>query len=323
MRKFGSSVQFFFMISGLTLNVHSQELITDPHFQQGVKVRGTVPSATTLDMLQHTTENGAPYWGLAEWWSQESLSNRLPVVRSSGALQWSNAYKSVTLGPTNGADSDLILYVDSVADYNGNFRSPSDRWPHLLVEQGIGRGSGRGRDLPWLSELDELYIHIEARLNSVYNEYGSGYNPSHHAAQFILYLTVQNLKVASPGYGKRYYFGLKLYDDRHAKPGPYMKWDQGTKSYIYNIGLPFSETGMAVGEWKTIAGDMLPHIKIGLNKVREAGGLPASGDLADYKIGGMNMGWEIPGLSRAEMQIRNFSLMYAPKDERIWDRKRE
>jgi hypothetical protein len=38
------------------------------------------------------------------------------------------------------------------------------------------------------------------------------------------------------------------------------------------------------------------------------GFLPGSKNHADYFIGGMNLGWELPGTFEVEMQVRNLSL---------------
>ncbi|MCF7818551.1 MAG: autotransporter-associated beta strand repeat-containing protein [Kiritimatiellales bacterium] len=309
-------ILWMLLFSGIVMfgrNGRAQEMITDTHFQRGVNAKGLVPTETVLGPLQFTTANGAPFWGMAEWYSKQTIYGTTPIVRPSGAYRWSNSYKHATLGPVGTDDSDAILYVDSIAEYGGVYRTSSGTWPHLLVDQKISSpGGGAANYAPWLSDLDELRINIDARLNSAYNYYGSGYNSTLHAAQFVVYFTVQYLQTGQTGYGDYLWFGLKFYDDRYTKPGLYANWDGGTSKYIYNIGIPFTDTGLTLGQWKTISGDLLPHIKTAFNAARAAGALPYSGNLADYKIGGMNMGWEVPGLSRVEMQVRNFSLMYAP-----------
>ncbi len=285
----------------------AQELIRDSFFTRGLNAKGLVPTTAVLGPLQVATNNGAPIWGLSEWWSQATVYGTAPIVRPSGAYCWSNAYKQVTLPAGTSTDSDVILYVDSIAEYHSQFRQSGQQWPHLLVEQTL-----RHNNTHWLSDLDEVRFHLEARLNSAYNKYGSGHNSRLHGAQFVIYYTIQNL-AGGAGHGDFLWFGLKLYDDRYAKPGLYANWDKGTSKYIYNIGIPFTDTGMTVGQWKTISGDLLPHIKTAFTAARAAGALPDSGNLADYKIGGMNMGWEVSGLSRVEMQFRNYSLAYTPK----------
>ena len=38
-----------------------------------------------------------------------------------------------------------------------------------------------------------------------------------------------------------------------------------------------------------------------------------SRDVSDYRLGGMNMGWELTGINNVEMQVRNISLKAMPK----------
>ncbi len=300
------------------LDARAQELITDRNLQRGVKAKGLVPTTVVMGFMQFTTTNGVPFWDMAEWHSQQTIYGTAPVVRPSGAYRWSNAYKHVTLGPTGTGDSDMILYVDSIAEYGGTYRTSGQNWPHLLVGQNISSpGGGAAAYAPWLSDMAELRFNIEARLNSATNRYVSGYKSSLHAAEFVIYFTVQYLRLGQTGYGDYLWFGLKLYDDRYAKPGLYANWDGGTSKYIYNIGIPFTDTGMTVGNWKTLSGNLLPYIKTAFTAARAAGALPNSGNLADYKIGGMNMGWEVTGQSRVEMQVKNFSLAAVQTDRSL------
>ena len=51
----------------------------------------------------------------------------------------------------------------------------------------------------------------------------------------------------------------------------------------------------------------------GLGTAWGRGFLKDSRDLADYRIGGMNMGWEVPGLFDVEVQVRNLSMRTVEK----------
>lgn len=287
----------------------SGQMITDSAFQRGASVL----EPTTGDVegvFQHTTKNGSPVWSLAQWQSHGSIYGATPTTLPSGALKWENAFKSVTLGPPGTGDSDLILEVDSIAEYGGVYRDGTAQdWPALLIQQTISGGGGYGDNSPWLDELSALNVNIDANLRLADNQYTEGYDSAKHAAHFLVYFTIQNRNLASSGYGDYLWFGLALYDDREPLPGLHYQQDIGTQKFIYNVGIaPFTSTGMTVGQWKNIAGDILPYVKDALNKAWELGFLTASTNLADYKVGGMNMGWEVPGLSRVAMQVRNFRL---------------
>lgn len=298
----------------------TSQLISDNRFQAGVSVMNPTGGAVE-GPLQFTTKSGPPTWTLAQWLSHASIYGTTPAILSTGAYKWSNAYKYVTISPLNTTDSDLTLYVDSIAEYGGVYRDGSTKdWPHLLVAQGITSGTGAyGDNSPALSNLSELNFNLDANLKSAYNQYTSGYNSSRHAAQFLVYFTVQNRNKLSAGYGKYIWFGLTIYDDRYPLPNLHVSNDAGTQTLIYNIGIqPFTSTGLSVGVWKNIHGDILPHIKAALQKAWDLGYLGDSHNLADYKLGGMNMGWEVPGLSRVTMQVRYFRVEavgpFFPKD---------
>jgi autotransporter-associated beta strand protein len=296
-----------------------QELIADRQWQRGATVWAPLASngqGVVEGSLQSTTNNGTPLWILGQWYTRQTIYGASPVVLASGATRWTNLYKQVTMGSIGTDDSDAILRCDGIAEWNGVWRKSGDVWPHLQLQMGIADpGTGGAKNYaPRLSDLDELRIYMDVRLNSVSNQYGSGYNSSLHAAQFVPTLFIQNLKGSGyPGWGDYYYFNMMLYDDRYPKPGIYQNYDAATGKYIYDIGIPFTDSGLTVGQWKTISGNLLPHIIQGFNAARSAGALPDSGNLDDYKIGTFAMGWEITGHTRGEMQIRNLSLMFAPK----------
>lgn len=298
--------------------VSALQLITDNQFQTGVDVFDPDTGAVE-GSLQYTTTNGSPVWGLRQWNSQNSIYGATPVLLGSSATKWQNIYKIVVMGPTGTVDSDLKLTVNSISEYGSVYRQSGEPWPVLLIQQRISEPNGHiGAVSPWISELTELNYNLDAKLCYANNVYTTGYNPLIHAAQFLNFFTVQNLNKESADYGNYLWFGIRIYDDREALPGLSIKHDIGTDKLIYNIGIePFCTNGLVVGERKNISGDILPHIKAGLQEAWSQGYLTNSFDYADYKIGGMNMGWEVPGLSTVTMQVSNFGLdaygLYWPK----------
>ena len=294
------------------------QLIMDNQFQTGVNAldpdTGVVEGA-----IQYTIANGDPIWKLGQWNSQASLYGQSPTVLQSGAYQWANLYKALVMGPTNTADSDLKMTVNSINEHDGIYQQNNESRPAMLVSQKIsGPGGNVGAAAPWISELTELNFNLDAKLCYANHVYTNGYDSQIHAAQFLVYFTVQNLNVSSVDYGDYLWFGLRLYDDREALPGLAVKQDVGTSKLIYNIGIdPFCTTGMIVGEWKNISGDLLPYVKDALETAWDLGYLTNSLNYADYKIGAMNMGWEVPGLSCVTMQVNDFGLeaygLYFPK----------
>src|SRR5687768_6561733 len=113
----------------------AMQLITDAHFQTGVKVLNQ--NSSVGGVIQYTTANGAPAWDLAQWNTKGSILGATPTQLPAGVLKWQNAYKDLVMGPPNTVNSQLILSVDSTSEYNGIYRVRGAPWPHLLVQQSI------------------------------------------------------------------------------------------------------------------------------------------------------------------------------------------
>ena len=299
-----------------TLSTSAVQLFGDRNFQDGVDIDNA--SGVREGAIRYRTFFGDTSWNIGQWGSQSSVYGIEPMLLPSGSMQWKNADKAVVMGPVGSPDGDLILAVNSISEYGGVYRQGSDPWPHLLIAQRTSSPGGKFvGDSPSIDEMSELIVDVELCLRyatNLYN-YADGYNPNVHAAQFLLYFTVQNLDGSSPGYGDYLWFGLGFYDDRHPLPGLYIAGDAGTGKLIYNIGAtPYWSSGLQTGVWKRATIDVLPHVNLALLEAWNRGFLPDSSDPADYKIGGMNMGWEVPGLSDVAMQVRNLSLQaYGPE----------
>jgi hypothetical protein len=54
--------------------------------------------------------------------------------------------------------------------------------------------------------------------------------------------------------------------------------------------------------------DILPILLKGMDESWARGYLAGSRDLSDYRISSINLGWEVTGLAKASIQIRNLGL---------------
>lgn len=289
------------------------ELIADQHFQNGIEV--LAPTDGSSDGFLNTNASATTYWQLAQWNCQQTIYGVTPTTLPSGSEEWADAYKAITMGPLASSDADLILALDGDAEFGGVYRSSgSDPWPNLLVQQDIAEPSyGWYPGAQSIGQLSDLPLHIELKLLKAIDNIGSGYDPGIHGAEFLLYFTIQNLNLTSPDYGDFLWFGLRFYDSRDDEPGLTSRPDIGTGKWIYNVGVaPFdwSAGGLTTnGSWRILDTDLLPYIKDGLQAAWTNGYLPNSiGQYDDYKIGSMNMGWEITGLNDCAMQVKNFSV---------------
>ena len=163
---------------------------------------------------------------------------------------------------------------------------------------------------PRLSELKSATLHIEARLVRSLKLHEGDYSPGVHAAQFQIFFTVQNHNRNSPGYGDLVWFGVPIYDNRERFPKAFKAQDfGGTAKFIFTPEAnAFTRQSAHDGEWIVIEKDLLPFLREALETAWSRGFLKNSKVLSDYCIGGMNMGWELPGSFDVEMQVRGLSL---------------
>jgi len=292
------------------------ELIADRHFTRGFIALEPGTSAP-LGPMNPGFAPGAPVWDLAQHASPSSLNYVTPTTLPSGAKRWEDQYGAVTIGPYGSAEADLSLRIQAFEVYGGTYYTPTatKAWVHLLGAQLISAPGAVGPGCPPLPQLASLDFSVDARLLYDQQNIQAGYDPGKHTSSYLMYFTIQNLSnPGAPGYGDYLWFGVTLYDDRYPMPGLYAAQDSCeacTGKYIYNIGLePLSNSSLNDQQWHSLSADLLPHILTALQKAWDLGYLPDSQNLADYRIGGMNLGWEIPGLNNSELQIRDLSLIY-------------
>lgn len=285
-------------------------LLTDANFQRGFNVLHPTTGAMQ-GPLQYTNVNGTPMWNLAQWYSHSSLYGATPTVLASGSSQFANSDKAITIGPTISPDGSLIFAMNGQHEFNNVYRGATDPFPALLADLKIADPDGwLGTATPFLGSLNSVNFNIDAKLLYHARNQKTGYNASIHALQFSCTFLIQNLNPANAGYGKSMYFLVMLFDDRYAIPGLSVTSDLFTGKLIYDVGItPFSSTGMTVGQWKNINGNILPLIKNGLNEAWSRGILTESQTYNDYKISLFTMGIECPGLNIGTMQIKNLSLV--------------
>lgn len=284
-------------------------LLTDANFQQGFNVLH--PSTGALQgTLQYPGASVSPKWNLAQWYSTSSIYGVTGLALTSGAYQFADTNKAITIGPATTSDSQLIFAINGQQEFSNTYRTASQPFPHLLADQRIADPDGwLGATTPFLGSLDSLVFHIEPLLQYHARNQQTGYNASIHALQFSCTFLVQNLRAGNSGYGKAMYFLVMLYDDRYNLPGLSINEDVFSGQLIYDAGLsPFTNSGLVQGQWKTIHGNLLPLIKQGLDEAWSRGYLLESQHYSDYKVSLFTMGFECTGLNIGTMQIKNLGL---------------
>ncbi len=292
----------------------ARELIRDPHFQNGFLLLEPEPGKrAAYGEAIDAAAPPKPVWDLAQWSSKFPLAavrtKRLP----DGSLLFTNMAKRVCVGAPGSAEADLSLGVNASAEYGHRARkSPDEPWVHLLVQQDL-------ENPPSLAELESCRFHVEARLKHSQLHRTEDYAPSRHAAQFLIYLTVANRNPASPGYGQYYWFGIPVYDDRSRVAPAYQARDfGGTKMFIYTLASDvFASESTHDHQWVTLARDLLPLMREGLEAGWKRGFMPGSLELADYRIAAVVIGWEVPGIFDVDVQLRNLSLRASLRTARV------
>lgn len=290
------------------LVAQSVDLITDTAFQRGLQVKDRAGKPVEIRWDQQAAP---PVWHTAQHHSQSCFADaagRKPVVRG---FNFKDQWQLLCVYPDDVA-ADFICGVNGAAEYGGRWRAKGDPWPHLYLEQRIsGPGGHLGKDAPSLAALARLNFAINLKLLHDQRPDSPQRDAHTHAAQFLFFLTVQNLNRQSKGYGDYYWFGINLYDDRKPLTTLYAAQDRGsakkkgTDKFIYSLGLDaFTRQIVAKGDWVPVTGDLLPHILAGLQESWKRGYLTDSRELTDYKIGGAVLGWEVTGLNDVAIAVK-------------------
>lgn len=285
----------------------SRELIRDPHFQTGFQLIEPKPGQRVVyGQLAGASGDTAPAWDLDQWSSRHPLDAAAPATTKLGVRRWANAAKSVTLGQPGTAEADLSLAVNAPVEYGERARKSGEPWVHLLVEQSFA-------EPPSLASLTSARLRLQARLIRSKLHRTDDYSPGLHAAQFQMFLMLQNRNRQSPGFGQLVWFGIPLYDDRSRFANEHKAQDTGgTAMFIFTPGGEvFTARSAHDGEWISVNKELRPLFVEALATAWQHGFLRESRDLADYRVTGMNLGWEVPGSFDVEMQVRDLSLAVA------------
>jgi len=288
--------------SGALTAAEPRELIGDRHFQQGFNVHDPKPGK--LVPRGHLTWDASqtkPTWNLAQWSSKHSIAGAKPEKLPSGAVRFSNPAKTILAAPLGSEHAELVLGVNARLEYAGRARRKGEQWPHLLVSQ-------RFSYKPAISDLKQVPFRVAVRLQHSTLHRTPDYTPRLHAAQFQVFINIQNLNRKSSGYGDFLYFGIPLYDSRWRVPRPFAQPDAAGKFIFTPSGDRYTTESAHDGRWVTVDLDLLPLMLEGLQRAWKRGFLTDSRDLRDYHIAAMNMGWEVPGILNVAIQVRDLSL---------------
>ncbi len=278
-------------------------VLGDHRFEKGLSLKGTNSSTSPTGKYIYPFggEQEQSVWELAEWGSKYQLSQeQLETVGETKIYR--DPGKAISFAQQG---SHVTMTVTASQEYDAP-RKNNEAWPHLLIEQAIP-------SKPLLKALKGLLLQFDGRL--VQNEMkmtAEQFDPGLHTAQFQLFLNVQDLNPESPAYGDYLWFGIPFYDYRHRQAEVYAAQDVGkgdaTGKFIYSLAnTDFMEGSYHDGEWIRVEKDLYPFIMKALEIAKERGYLKNSA-LEDFRVSGMNLGWEVPGTFDVSFEFKEFDL---------------
>ncbi len=293
------------------------QLIRDRHFQRGFIVVNR--SNQEIGSIDSIFSNETKIWQFVFGSSQSNYNSLQPYqLLPSGAMLLEDDYSRMIIASRDMGEADLTLGVWGLEQYGGVYYVPGvgQEWVYHLAQQQISYPGNYDIGSPNISSLAKLDFSVFAQLLRAERNQRSGYNSNYHAAQYLIYFTIQNQNPNSVGLGDYLWFGVTIYDDRWEILGLNVQQDRGgTERLIYNLGNePFISEGFIAGEpGKLFEKDILPAVRDALTRAWSNGFLTGSNNLSDYRVGGMNIGWEVPGLNNVEMKVKDLSLIYQKK----------
>lgn len=251
-----------------------------------------------------------PLWTLGQWGSRSSAPGGAGVLYGDGR-QWGNADKYIALFPSG----IIEMGMNAFSEFGGVYRQVSGRpgFPSLYLNFPITAPAPKPLGSGPISTMKNLYFSMQARLVNANRHQQPGYDPGLNAASFIVYLGLQNLNMASPSYGEYVWFGLPVYDDRDPSPAAYQATDDfgdglGTHMFIYSLAYSqLAQTSVQSGQLVTLQRDLAGDVKTAI-ATGVARGYLKNSNMADYRISGATIGWEVPGLNEVALQFRTPSL---------------
>lgn len=293
------------------------ELIADPKFEAGFSV---IPACKNPDddagcangnryLLKAPflpdLSDVRPVWEAAQWGSRSNLAGDGQFF--DDGYGWANPDKRLVVYP----DGRVELAVSGEHELGGKYNSDRSALPNLILQQTIAAPGTYGRHTPSLDRMQHLTFNLDFRKTYDDQNKKSGYDRDKHAIIFPVNFSIQNLNGGSAGYGEYIWLSISTYDDRYfvqTSDRDRTQIDLGTKRLIYHIPPSrLSNRSTHRGEWVHFHGDILPYARRAVAIAHEKN-MIRSGRPSDYKIGGVNVGYELTGLNISTFQIRNLSL---------------
>jgi hypothetical protein len=252
-----------------------------------------------------------PKWTIQQWGSKSSMPTGAGVPYADGR-RWANNEKFLAIFPNNLFE----MGIDGNSDFNGVYRQqqPSRQgWPSLYFGFNVTNPYDLGNGSSPISTMKHLNFNFDAYLTNTNRNEKPGYDPNQNSVIFVIYFTVQNLNQASAGFGQYIWMGVPVYNDIERFPGRYVNVDSfgdglGTNMLIYSTAYTgFSSISIWDAQWTHLSRDLMPDVREAFSSAIANHNLK-DGDLSNYYLSGMVIGYEVTGLNTTWIQFRTPSL---------------
>jgi hypothetical protein len=282
----------------------NQNLISDPGFANGFVVESPAidPHAGGKKRIEgnRTTPwaTGGPAWHLAQWNSRESVPPDFEKA-SPNLVMWRNQAKTIAIGRPGSPDEGIETIVNANYEFDSRYDPAQVKkaWPHLLLRQTFN--DTPVRSVP-LSAFSQLLFSAQFDLTAAKPVPRGGVG--HYLIFFVIQGMQNNNEVA--------HLGLALYDNRYAVIKRWTGLEHEKHRLIYQLGFEdgFLQGDPRSGQWVDINLDLLPKIQE-MVKFGSRDGTLSSANLRDYKLTGITLNWEVPGLGVFGSKIRRLQLV--------------
>ena len=244
-------------------------------------------------------------WRLAQWGTNFDLHDAGERSLPGGTRIRKNAGKKVAILPGGLAGEGVRLEVNGAIESSGTPRKKGQVWPHLLLEQKILKEFR-------IAAQQKLDFRCSFRVDHCTPATTEGLDPALHTAQVTAYWTLHNRNPESADHGEMIWFGVPLFDARHAVPQGHQAIDQGNPfssgKFICTVeGSRFYSGPTGDGRWHDLSCDLVPLVREALAAAQTKGHL-AGTRFDDLHATSFNIGWEVPGPYNCAITLKGLSL---------------
>jgi hypothetical protein len=286
----------------------AESLFADPAFEHGFRLTGTSHAQIELNgslLPPGARDAWAPRWRLAQWGSRVPLMPGVFEVGEDGSWRAANEAKTVVLSRDD--QVTLRLEVHGIREYGEHLRQFGEPWPHLLVEQ-------RFADPIRVADHTALPFQLAFRVTRCMPAawFMDDLDPGLHTAHVNAFWTVHPMRNGVVASNEMIWFGIPLFDARHAIPPGHRALDTGAPDasgkFICTLdGERFWDTPTGNRQWHALSVDLKPLLAEALAISQEHGHLKDA-TLDELVLTSFNLGWELPGPYDAAIEVRGLRL---------------